>query len=75
MNKKLLILEESEIKEILEKDKPTDTQILKVIQNYLYQKTKDKIYIRNPITYTSDTLMFKALNKAREYFNKKYKIN
>ena len=69
-----MILTQDEIKELIQKETPTEIQMCKVIQNYLYLKTKDKIYIKNPISYTSNKLMRTAYTKAVNYFTIKYKI-
>lgn len=68
-------LSDEQIKEIIQKKELQDTEMLEVIQCYLFDKTGDTIYIKNPIDYTNAKLMIIAFDKASSYFFKKYKMD
>jgi hypothetical protein len=66
-------LSDEQIKEIIQKKELQDTEMLEVIQSYLYEKTGDKIYISRPVNYTNAHLMLIAFEKASSYYLNKWK--
>ncbi len=67
-----MLLSDEKIKEIILKKELQDLEMLEVIQSYLYEKTGQNIYLKQPMNLVNTQLMLIAFDKATEFYLKKY---